>query len=383
MWGSLGAQSRKELESKKKRTLNELATIRNMLSKTQKSKTNTVYTINLLNQDIKKSQTYIQLLNEDINLLDQELDSLKGVQLSLDTLLEHNKKDYADMVWSTYKYNHYFSPALFIFSSEDFNQAFRRFRYLQDFSSYRSQQIENISQVQAQIEEQLKKIETTRELKHVAYNSKSQEAERLSVQKAKQSRVLSKLRKDEKSLKKKQRAKQNQANKLAKQIEALIASEMKKNQGKNISKATAKEIKLVSGNFEKNKGKLPYPVKNGHISSHFGVHPHPVLKHVTVDNKGTYFQAPAGSDALVIYDGTVTKCFTIPGGNSAIIVQHGAYRTVYSNLTKFYVKPGEKVKTGQKIGKIFIDNEDGDKTELFILLYHNIEVLNPELWIRP
>ena len=143
----------------------------------------------------------------------------------------------------------------------------------------------------------------------------------------------------------------------------------------------SKEEQLVAGNFEKNKGKLPLPVEKGFVSGKYGVQPHPVLSKVTINNKGIYIQTPAGSDARTIFEGEVTQIFSVQGSNSAVIVKHGNYRTVYSNLTTIYVKVGDKVSTKQKVGKIYTDPENGNKTELYLMIYKNTEIQNPEQWL--
>jgi septal ring factor EnvC (AmiA/AmiB activator) len=142
-----------------------------------------------------------------------------------------------------------------------------------------------------------------------------------------------------------------------------------------------KEEALVSGNFAANKGRLPWPVEKGYIRGHFGVQPHPVLKHVTTNNKGIYIQAPRNSDARAVFEGVVTQRFAIPGNNNAIIIRHGNYRTVYANLTSIYVNVGDHVSPRQRIGKIFVDDENGGKTELYMMLWFNKTLLNPESWL--
>ncbi len=142
-----------------------------------------------------------------------------------------------------------------------------------------------------------------------------------------------------------------------------------------------KEEALVSGNFAANRGRLPWPVEKGYIRGHFGIQPHPVLKHVTTNNKGIYIQAPRNSDARAVFDGVVTQRFAIPGNNNAIIIRHGNYRTVYANLTSIYVNVGDHVSPRQRLGKIFIDDENGGKTELYMMLWLNKTLLNPESWL--
>lgn len=142
-----------------------------------------------------------------------------------------------------------------------------------------------------------------------------------------------------------------------------------------------KEETLVSGNFERNIGRLPWPTANGFISGHFGIQQHPVLTHVTTNNKGVYIQTPSGSTARAVFEGVVTQRFSIPGSNNGVIIQHGNYRTVYANLTQIYVKEGEKVSAKQAIGKIYTDDEDGNKTILYFQVWKDKNVQNPERWI--
>ncbi len=142
-----------------------------------------------------------------------------------------------------------------------------------------------------------------------------------------------------------------------------------------------KEETLLSGNFERNQGRLPWPTSNGFISGHYGVQPHPVLKHVTTNNKGVYIQTPSGSSARAVYDGVVTQRFSIPGSNNAVIIQHGNYRTVYANLTQIYVSEGDHVSAKQSIGKIYTDDEKENKTELYFQIWNGKNIQNPESWI--
>jgi len=147
-----------------------------------------------------------------------------------------------------------------------------------------------------------------------------------------------------------------------------------------VSSLTREET-LLSGNFERNIGRLPWPTSNGFISGHFGIQQHPVLTHVTTNNKGVYIQTPSGSNARAVFEGIVTQRFFISGSNNGVIIQHGNYRTVYANLTQIYVKEGERVSAKQSIGKIYTDDEDGNKTILYFQVWKDKNVQNPERWI--
>lgn len=142
----------------------------------------------------------------------------------------------------------------------------------------------------------------------------------------------------------------------------------------------SREAQLLGGSFAANKGRLPWPVERGAISGHFGRQPHPDLKYVEINNKGTYFRAPAGTNARAVFAGEVAKIFSLPGSGNAVIIQHGNYRTVYANLSSIYVREGDRVTAKQSIGKIFTDDQSG-QAELQFQIYNDRNLTNPESWI--
>ena len=188
--------------------------------------------------------------------------------------------------------------------------------------------------------------------------------------------MLNQLKSKEKDLSKQLQQKQKKVAALNKKIDEMVRKQTEK-----ASKTTlTKEQKLLAGGFEANKGRLPWPVEKGMISGHFGKQQHPVYSQVTIDNKGIYLQTVAGAKARSVYKGEVTSCFMI-ANTYAVIIQHGNYRTVYSNLIKLMVKQGDKVEPKQAIGTIFTDPEQDQKTELYFQIYKDRDILNPELWI--
>lgn len=385
-------QSIKELEAKKRKALEELAITNKLLGETQKSKKGTENKINLLKRSIRQSNEYINTLNGEIRLLDRDIDSIQTSKNSHETHLQQLKNEYAQTTRALYNHHRYFSPLLFVLSSDNFNQAYRRFRYMQQAASHHKQQAKEIEAITQVLTEQQNRLTENRIQKETAMSAKELEQQRLERQRKEQSTQLSSLSKKEKQLKTKQKKQQQQANALNKKIEEMIAAEIRrqeeaarKKSGNNSSKSDkyqmSKEEKLVAGNFEANKGKLPRPIEKGFISGHFGVQPHPILDKVTINNKGIYLQTPSGSDARAVFEGEVTQCFSVPGSNQSVIVKHGNYRTVYSNLSTLYVKVGDKISTKQKIGKIFTDTENDNKTELYFMLYKDTEIQNPEKWL--
>ena len=390
-------QSIAELEEKKKQALENLAQTNKLLNETQKSKQGSVNKINLIKRNIKERKTVIQSLNGQIDALEKNIGVLRTEKQQLEERLRYLKADYAKLIRETHVRRNHFSPLLFILSSDNAGQAYRRFRYLQEFSDYRKKQAFEIQRVTAQLAVKEKNLTNDVDKKERVLTEKEREAKKLESDRQQESKMLTQLQKKEKKLKDQQKKQQRQANELNNKIQKLIAAEIRKDEERRRQAANesakesgkpvpttfemSKDEKLIAGNFEKNKGRLPLPVEKGFISGHFGVQPHPVLSHVTTNNKGIYIQAPSGSSARAVFEGVVTQCFMVPGSNSAVIVKHGNYRTVYSNLTEIYVKEGDKVSTKQRIGKIFVDTENDNKTELYLMIYRDTSSQNPELWL--
>ncbi len=384
------AQTRQQLEAQKKKTLESLAQTNKLLDETQKSKKGSENKINLLKRSINERNALIKSLNGEISLLEQNIVQLEEERKQLEEKLAFQKADYARLVRETHARRNYFSPLLFILSSDNFSQAYRRFRYLQELSDYRKRQAAEILQLTGELETKGLALQSDKADKGRVMSEKEREAKKLESDRQREKQMLTELQKKEADLKAKQKKQQKKADELNAKIQKLVAAEIKKEEERRRKEAAkqgkpvyqmSKDEQLVAGNFEKNKGKLPLPVERGFISGHFGVQPHPVLPHVTTNNKGIYIQTPAGSTARAIFEGVVTKCFMVPGSNSSVIVKHGNYRTVYSNLTEIYVKEGDKVTTKQKLGKIFVDTENDNKTELYLMLYKDTDIQNPELWL--
>ena len=302
---------------------------------------------------------------------------------------------------------------------------------MQEYSDYRKEQVREIEDIKTRIIHKNDSLVVHKTTKVKVVQQKETEAQKLSKDEKNEKVLLTDLQKKEKSLRADVKIQQRKANELNNKIERIIANEIRKsearhqaaekkrmaaenaarnasrNAARNEPKSTARnkashtarpesdtandhspsvsvltrEESQVSGNFGRNIGRLPWPTSNGFISGHFGIHEHPILKHVTTNNKGVYIQTPAGSNARAVFEGVVTQRFSIPGSNNAVIIQHGNYRTVYANLTQIFVREGEHVSAKQAIGKIYTDDENGNKTELYFQVWKDKNLQNPESWI--
>lgn len=370
----LPAQSLKELQAQQKKYAEEIEQTGKMIKQTKQNEKATENKLNLTNQEIRSRKKLIATINKEIIALDAEQTRLQSEKNRLEYELDSLKRDYASLVQQTHYADVQQSPLLFLLSAKDFDQLFRRMRYMREFASYRQAQVARIENIKADIQIQADLLEDNRKEKAGVLKTQQREKDKLASDERKQKAMLNELKKQEKQLLNKQRQQQKKIDELNKQIEKAIASQVDRKQ------QLTKEQELIAGGFAANKGRLPWPVAKGFISAHYGKHQHSVYENVTINNKGIYIQTTAGSDARAVYEGEVTTCMVM-GNTYAIIIQHGNYRTVYIGIQKPYVKPGDKVTAKQNIGKIASNPDEDNKTELQFQVWEDRNLLNPELWI--
>ena len=368
------AQSVKELQKQQRELQQQLEETSKILKQTKQNETATVNKLNLLNNDIQTRKKLIRNIQSEINGLNGEMGQLRAKRTELQQQLEDCKEDYARLVRETHYADIQQSPLLFLLSAESFQQLVRRIRYMQEFATYRKEQVRQIEQLQADIDIQNHLLEQRKNDRSLALKSQKREQDKLTADEKKQKSMLQSLKKKEKNLLAKQQEQQKKVDALNKKIEEMIAKQVR------TTTTLTKEQQLIAGGFEANQGRMPWPVEKGYISGYFGKHKHPVHEHVTVDNKGIYLQTVQGASARAIYEGEVTWCAQM-NGNYAVIIQHGNYRTVYSPLKTIKVKQGDKVTAKQAIGTIYTDSSEDNKTELYFQLYKDRSILNPSLWL--
>lgn len=370
----VAAQNVKELQKQQRELQQQLEETDQMLKQTKQNETATENKLNLLNNDIKTRKKLIRNIQGEINALNGEMGTLRQKRFTLQKELEACKEDYARLVRETHYADMQQSPLLFLLSAKNFQQLVRRVQYMQQFAAYRKEQVKKIESLQSDIDIQNTLLEERKQNRSTALQSQKREQDKLTRDERKQKDMLKSLKKQEKNLLAKQKEQQKKVDALNKQIEEMIAKQVRS------TTTLTKEQQLIAGGFEANQGRLPWPVEKGFISGYFGKHQHPVHEHVTINNKGIYLQTVAGANARAIYEGEVSSCAQI-NGNYAVIVQHGNYRTVYSPLKKIYVKQGDKVKAKQAIGEIVTDTSEDNKTELYFQIYKDRSIINPGLWL--
>lgn len=383
-------QSAKDkLLDKKKKIESEIEYYKSLLNETKKSKELSVNQIVLLKNQIEKRELLIEDINGEIALLNVEIDAnYKEIKRSNEQL-NSMRTEYAGMIYHAYKNRNTYNRMMYIFASEDFNQAYRRLKYYQQYNEYLQRQVALINSTKKIIIQKNTELEKQKNSKKELLSASELEKQKLDKERAQKDTDLKKLKKKESDLRKKLKQKEKEAATLKKKIEAAIAEEIKKsasksnkivNENTTVKNVLTPEEKLVSDNFSSNKGKLPWPVERGAVTGSFGEHPHPVLGGILVKNNGIDISTASGTQARVVFNGTVSSIVTITNTNIAVIVRHGEFFTVYANLASVSVSKGSKVSTKQGIGTIYTSVEER-KTELHFEIWQGRLICNPAEWL--
>ena len=386
--GMAQKQTQKELENKKKELQNEIEYTNQLLSQTKKNKKLSLNQLVTLNKKITVREELIAAINGEIRVLNRHIsqnnEAVKGLQNELTKL----KSEYAKMIYYAYKNKDGYSRLMFVFAAKDFEQAFMRLKYLQQYSGYRHKQAELITKTKVKLNEKIQELESEKSNQRVLLTSEQVEKQNLSTEKTEKEQVFSQLQEQESKLKKDLAKKRKDAEKLQQAIQRVIQMELEKLQKEAVTENRPKPDKIIltpesqqlSNSFLSNKSKLPWPVVKGIVSEHFGVHPHPLMKNIDINNNGIDITTSTGSLARAVFDGEVKAVVNIPGSGQFILLRHGEFLTIYSNLKDVYVKVGDKVKTKDNIGAILLDDEDS-KTVLHFEIWKGQVKLDPEGWL--
>ena len=388
------AQSSKrksELERQRKETQALIQETTRMLSSAKESAAASLNRMTLLTQEINSRRRLISMLNQEVDIISADQSRIFKEISVLEGDLSIKKEKYAQAVRSYHKRNSGLDEIVYILSADNFEQSYRRLRYLQEYANWRKTQAEKIVVKRTELQSKKEELDRAKKEKESLLTTRKNEAGNLRKKESEQKTLADQFKKKERSLQAELKKQQANARKLDQQIQKIIEEEARKiaeAQKKNAGKPKTEEMKAqekvdneLTGGFEKNKGKLPVPVTGSYlIVGKFGKQSHPQIKSLEIENLGIDIQTKQGVDARCVYDGEVTAIVRNPGEPPFVIIRHGNYLTVYNNLSEIYVKKGEKVKTRQSIGKIFTDPATG-ATKMKFLVYKGSVKQNPEHWI--
>ncbi len=391
---------RVRLETAKRENLQKIQEINKIIEKTEQKKEASVGKLNAIGERINKQTKQIDIISENQQLLENEAQELSRVTTELSGNLEKLRTEYAKMIYSSAKPSNKFNKLSFLFSSANFNQLVRRYKYLQQYSQAREKQAVLIQKVRTELLAEQVNVLRKKQEQEAVLREKITETHNLQNLKGKQSNVVSQLNLREKTLKNQLASNKQAVERLENMIAKIVEREIKRSQERELKERkrendpkdsnvelsnnksitmNAEESKLATS-FSALRGRMPWPVGSGFISDHFGVHNHPVLKGIKTNNNGIDIQTNAGNDVKAVYDGIVQSVVSIPGANMIVAVQHGDYFTVYSKLSNVNVSNGQKISAGQKIGVVATDN-DGT-SEINFQVWKNFDKINPEKWLK-
>ncbi len=369
-------QTRQSLEKEKAENIKKIKEGEKILNETEIVKKATIGKLNVVKRQINSRVKFISNLKDELSIYSDEINDLNSLIESLVRDLRELKIEYGEMIYNSYKSNSSLKKLTFIFSSVTYNQFFRRVQYLSQYFEMRKNQVEQISNVSIQLEKQKLNLLAKKNNKTDVLNEEIKESIGLENLKQKQRKIISELNQKQKKLRKEIESRR----KALKELDNLISEVIKKANAKRDTDVNISiEDKELTEAFEKNIGKLEWPVLSGFISNKFGEHAHPILNNIKVKNDGVDIQTKKDSRVISVFSGQISTVAFIPGMNNVIIIKHGNYFTLYARIKNLKVEKGDIVKLGDYLADVVTNNEG--TTELHFQIWKNNIKLNPEKWI--
>ena len=379
--GMLFAQSKETLERKRQELTSDIKQIEKLIDNSLNKKRTLVTNLENLKFKIDLQKKLIININNQLNIIVDEIDRNT---IELNQLLKKQKKvkeDYASMVLKSYKHKSKLNRIMFVFSANNFTQAYKRLQYYKQYVKYKDKQIKQIKLTTTLVDNVLEELDEQKTQKKNLILANEKIKINLDKENLTQKNMIVEIRSDEKRFTNQIRIKQKQAQDIDKQIEMIIAEATAKVKNKGLPEFNlTEEAKLISKKFNENKGKLPWPVEKGIVILKYGKQPHPIVRTTTIQSNGVRILTSQNQEVRAIFDGKVYSIIISKNGSHAILVQHGNFFSVYKNLSEIYVKKGETIETKQVIGKL-ITNKSSGQTILNFSIFKDGLTQNPSAWI--
>lgn len=391
-------RDRLKLEQEKQKIESEIKGLKKMLDATSHDYSASVARFQILSNTVSKRQQLIENINASISGLDVQITRMSKEVVRLSREYETLRKDYANMIRAAYVNRERYSKIMFLLASDDFNQAYLRLRYYQQYSDFRKRQVNHIEVTQQELTARRASLDSVRNHQFRSRTELNNEKVRLLEEQSQQDAMVKKLASKKNTLQKDLKNKQLAAEKLKKAIEKIIAEEIrlaaerakkaaartktapaKKAADPDVFELTPAETELAKS-FSENRGRLPWPVERGYVVEAYGEHPHPVTRTVKTKNNGIDILSPANSVAKAVFEGVVSRVIEVPGYNHVVIIRHGSFLSVYSNLMTVNVKEGSKIAVGTVIGSIAADSS-GKNTMVHFEMWKGTTSVNPSDWL--
>ncbi len=425
---SFAQQDQQQLKKEQQKLEKRISNTKKLLNKVKNNSQASLNEIRLIENQIKTREALVHLFDNQVRSAEIKMVQKKMQVKRLKARLNQLKQQYRKMFLYAYKHRGNYNKAMFLLSSNDYNEALRRNRYLKKVAAIQQKQVALIKQHQELISKEINQIEDEKQIKELALEEKKQERAAIEKDKFKKEKSYEKFKKEEQALIAQLKEDEKKKIQLKKQIDAAIRADIAREKAREaarqaeLAKANAAKPKpaehpttqtaatpktggskpattttsapkvvatpvstegaAIGRSFEANRGRLPWPVDNGSVTERFGRNYHPTLSGVEWNNNGIDITCNRGSRVRAVFEGEVTTVFSVPGAGKVVIIKHGAYRTVYGNLAETYVSVGSKVNTKQAIGSLL--NDGGVSIchfEVHQVVGVNPVTLNPSLWI--
>jgi len=376
--GILFSQSRAELEEQRKKTMDEISYIDNLLQATSRERQQNINSLSIVSNRLALREKVLAGMREEISLLNLRI----GLNTTAISMMENDltvlKQDYAKAIVNSYKTIKGYPLLAYILSAKDFNQGYKRVKYLQQIAIARRDGAEIIGELKEQVESSKEKLSA--DLKVISDLRTREEAQRALLAQEQRSRqqMINTLNNRQRQLQQELSDKRRIAQRIESEIQRLIEEERRNAEALTLTP----EQRLLGENFSDNRGRLPWPVDRGIITSRFGVRRHPELRNLTENNIGIEITSSGSIAAKAVFRGEVARVFAIPGANMTIILRHGNYLSVYANLVNVKVKAGDVVSIGQVLGDVYAGSGNNATCVLkFMIFENNSKYLDPEQWL--
>ncbi len=378
-------QTKQELKKKTQRLKEKIESTEKLIKQNKREEQLTQTELVILNKKIAYREELIATINHQIQRIQKRIEKNQALIESLKEDLEKLKEEYARMIRKAFVNRNAYDRIQFLFASESLYQAWKRMKYMKQYARYRQRQARSIKRTQKMLEDKVADLERKEEEKRALLQEKRAERKKLADDKQQQQKNLSHLNQKEQELMAQLQKQKKRRQRLEEALDEILAKERKAIRNKNKGTfSLTPEAKALSADFEKNKGKLPWPVERGEITSTFGEHPHPTLAGIKVKNNGIDIATQPNAKVRAVFKGTVSSVLVIPGSGKAVVIKHGGYRTVYSNLSETFVEKGDRVSVKDPLGTL-IARKDKNKSELHFEIREisskGIHKEDPTVWV--
>jgi len=377
---ALSAQSKEDLQQQKQKAFDDIKMTRELMEKTTKKRVGSVQQLRLLQKGINSRAELISALESEVKIVNREIEFTKDEIKKFETENELNKQEYARLIYYAYRNHSSYEKLMYILAGSTISQSYQRYKYLKYISEYRIEKAHQIEQLMVELDLKRENLLALRSEKLDVMEDKDLEQEKLIGQRGRQSKMVKDLSRQESRLRKQIKEKERIARELEAEIRKIIEEEARKASADNIYAALTPEQELVGNDFRKNKGKLPWPVAKGIVTTGFGDNEFPGLVGTSVKNNGIDINSAPGTKVRAVFDGEVTKVFGINGANYTVLIRHGQFLSVYQNLVNVRVKSGDKVLTKESLGDAFTD-QTHKVSMVHFEVWQERNILNPEAWL--